>query len=571
MIARESPPAPISGDLGDPFGALPPPPLPGRRATVSVSKAPRTATPTALSPELELGRIARTRTDGLDPAISSPAGKAPPPRGPLDQNRADSALEDDLTTAALRVGVLRRSEILPSDRSFRALNDPEALLDVPPHRNDEETAQEARPVSAGPVLAAAVTERLAEAVTERLAEPEVPEGDGSGRPWSESWRWGDNGLGVPDPRPTGGRWISTEETAAFEAQEAAVLRERVLRQLAEEGSPGTFRWPKPLLRWASSACLLLACVLGLVSVAQLASFYQVWETIPQPWNWVMGGLVVALAAIIAGYLLRFFGFALRLRGNHQVSLKAIQALQERRELQSLAAEQASEAVQRLRTYLTDYPADLGTQAPGSASRGRRIGRGGRASRSGGHRAGTFGVSGSGSTGLPPEREAVLVRARASLLERSRGNAPAQWIAEYVSVFQKPLDALAAQRVDSYARRAGLATAASPNPLLDQMIIAYTCTAMLGDLLKLYHLRPSFGQSAILLGQCVAQTFLAGVAGEGAEEAADQLGQGLAEWIPAAGSGIAKGLGARTAEGGLNWFLVRRLGRAAIRILQPVRT
>lgn len=355
---------------------------------------------------------------------------------------------------------------------------------------------------------------------------------------NRGWRSGDTGLGLPDPEPVHGRAVPQEETEAWENEQADRLRERVLRQLAAEEAGSSFRLPEPVMRFFRSACLLLGSLLGLVLVAQISDFYDTWRAMELPWRWIAGALFALLGGIIAGYTLRLFWFVGRLRGNRQVSVKALKALQERRELQTLAAERASGAVQQLRRYLTDFPA----QKPGETT----------------------------LPGVHASVEATLIHGRARLLERSRGNAPAQWIDEFARDFQKPIDQVAAKRVESYARRAGLASAASPNALLDQAIVLYTCTAMLGDLMKLYHLRPTFGQSAILLGQCIAQTYLAGMIGEAAEDGAESFSQALGDWLPATGGGLAKGVGAKTAEGGLNWFLVRRLGRAAIKILQPVR-
>lgn len=393
------------------------------------------------------------------------------------------------------------------------------------------------PVAEAPVDPPQQSEVAAAAESFKLEEIPVPV-QAPARDPRQGWRQGDSGLGLPDPMPTEGRRVNPEETEAWEHAQADHLRERVLRQLAAEEASSAFRIPASVLRFARSASLLGGALLGIILVAQVYQFYGAWVQMELPWRWLSGGLFAILGGILTGYILRMFWFVARLRGNRQVSVKALKALQERRELQTMAAERASDAVRQLRHYLTDYPA----QKPGQTV----------------------------LPGVSAAQEASLIRARASLLERSRGNAPSQWIGEFRTSFQEHIDQIADRRVNSYAKRAGLASAASPNALLDQAIVLYTCTAMLGDLMKLYQLRPGFGQSAVLLGQCIAQTYLAGLAGEGAEEGASSLGQALEDWIPAAGSGIAKGVGARTAEGGLNWFLVRRLGRAAIRILQPVR-
>lgn len=306
---------------------------------------------------------------------------------------------------------------------------------------------------------------------------------------------------------------------------------------ALEAHDGAFSIPKPLRAWLGSASLLLGSVLGLFLVAQVASFVSTWQTLPLWAQWVSGIGVGSFSLILFAYILRLFGFIGKLNANQQIRVQAIQAMQERRLLQQLSAERASEASKQLRAYLKSHPAKSDASPP---------------------------------VGISPEQWSSLATARIRLLESSRGNTPTQWIDDFHKHFQSTLDKAASARVEAYARRAGISTAASPNPLVDQMICVYICTAMLGDLMKLYHLRPVFGQSAVLLSQTIAHTYLAGLMEGASEGAADTFGDSLANlWEPAGGT-LAKGIGARTAEGGLNWYLVRRLGKTAIKLLQPVR-
>jgi uncharacterized membrane protein YcjF (UPF0283 family) len=278
-------------------------------------------------------------------------------------------------------------------------------------------------------------------------------------------------------------------------------------------------------------------LLGLVLVAQTAAFYQTWQGLPLWGQWVTGLLFALCAVVVLYFMARLCWNFASLRRNRQVRLGTLQALQQRKQLQALAEQASQAAVKELRHYLSQYPEEA------------KVAR-------------QLGLSAAQYNGIKQGRRRVLETA---------DTLPAgQWLSDFRQQFCVPLDKLAQQRVEAYARRAAIATAASPNPLMDQVIVVYVATAMMGDLLKLYQLRPSYGQSAVLLSQAIAQAYLAGVAEQATESGVDHLGDTLAQWWEPAGGTLMKGLSARTAEGGLHWLLVRRLGKAAIRLLQPIR-
>lgn len=409
------------------------------------------------------------------------------------------------------------SDSHPAEVTYQSLGDPFSAL-VPP------TAP-----------AAPVAESLESKPVAKAAPGVVKNKQAGGRVWL---RPGDSGLGLPDPEPVGAQEVPEAATEAWEQAQAEALRARVERHLrAGEQGPAGWAWPRALTRLLRSVVLLGSCLLGLFLLTQAATFYGHWKAMEPLGQWFIGGLFVLFSLVLTWYLGRLLLFVGKLRKNQQVPLKALDALRERRHLQALAREQASEALGRLRQYLKDYP-HTEQNAPGIP--------------------------------LKAAQRAGLHRARARLLEYSRGNAPAQWIADFHAAFQTPLDEVAAERIEAFARRAGLATAASPNPLLDQAIVLYCSTAMLSELLKIYHVRPGFGQAGLLLAQAISHTYLAGILENATEAGADSLAQSLGDVASPLGADLAKAIGAKTAEGGLNYLMVRRLGRAAMRLLQPVR-
>jgi uncharacterized membrane protein YcjF (UPF0283 family) len=357
-------------------------------------------------------------------------------------------------------------------------------------------------------------------------------------------RAGDSGLGVPEFEPVASRPLSAAEIAAHQQAVDAALREKAEAMLAELELDEGWRLPAPIRRFCAYVLVLLAAVLGLFMVTQVVQFFAEINALP-PWSQglAIGGLVL-FGGALAVVLFQLLWGVVRLQRSPRIHLKAMTALAERRQMQFLAAEKQADARRVLMRYLRDYPVE-------KRSRMKLL---------------AMGLS-------EPDWESLLT-ARDQLLDADRTQSDADWLAAFGRSFQGALDKLARRRIKQYARRAGIGTAASPVAMVDQLVVLFSCTAMVKDLFVLYHLRPAFGQTAVILARSVVLTYLSGMIEETAETVADATADSLADFMGESASvltgAVGRAVGAKTAEAALNGLLIWRLGKRAMGQLQPIR-
>jgi hypothetical protein len=203
-------------------------------------------------------------------------------------------------------------------------------------------------------------------------------------------------------------------------------------------------------------------------------------------------------------------------------------------------------------------------------------------------------------GLTEEVRSGLKHRKDELLALRRpgtagGWPPGEWLRSFEEGFQAPLDVSAERRVRDHAWRTFVATAASPNVVFDTLVTLSAGSSMLIDLGRIYDLRVGRVGGAVLLIRLLVDSDLAHcanrpdawsepviqrAAGEGG--AIDEIGResgfrGVLERhpIPSDTTEIeallpkgASEFGLRAESGLLHYFLMRRLGARAIRLLQP---
>jgi uncharacterized membrane protein YcjF (UPF0283 family) len=340
-----------------------------------------------------------------------------------------------------------------------------------------------------------------------------------------------------------------ERLAAAERQRAEDERQRVEEMLASEES--LFLVPQ-FLRSPLAYCALLAlgALLGLFVLAQVTSTLASLASLPA-WarypGWVGLALLAGALLYVAG---RFALFYWRLRPNQPVKVRSLAQLAERTRLRWLVQEKQDEARTRLRDYLQAYPL-----TPPEVRRALV------------------------EAGLTEEQLQELGRVREELLDPNRFAGTDQWFAEFGSRFQAPLDRAAEARIVHFARRVAVMTAVSPNTLMDTLLTSYCSFALLGDLCLLYNLRVNRAGTAVLLSRLFFNAYVAGQLNQleslteaGIQNLVDESGLDLGSLALEAVAGKVVGkVGARAASGLLNYFLLKRLGAHAVRLLRPVRS
>lgn len=165
----------------------------------------------------------------------------------------------------------------------------------------------------------------------------------------------------------------------------------------------------------------------------------------------------------------------------------------------------------------------------------------------------------------------LISVRAELLESSGVSDTGHWIQRFQKDFQESLDKTARQIVKKSAIRAGVATASSPDPMLDRLIIMGLTIGMYMQLLELYRMRPSAGSVLTLLLRSFSHAYLVvPVVQYGSDALADDISEQLAQLGGNVAAGVTGRLAAKGSEGLLHALLVRKLGKAAISQISPTR-
>ena len=146
-----------------------------------------------------------------------------------------------------------------------------------------------------------------------------------------------------------------------------------------------------------------------------------------------------------------------------------------------------------------------------------------------------------------------------------------WLAECRTRYVEPLRGCAEQLVHDYAVRVGLKTAMVRNGMLDTLILWVNAVLMFEELCRVFNVRTNRVDSVVMVGRLALTTMISAKAADFIDEASDHLAQEgqatMAEFMASAAAKYAlKGAG----EGSVNYFLFRRLGRAAVAALLPIR-
>ena len=349
-------------------------------------------------------------------------------------------------------------------------------------------------------------------------------------------RQGDHGLGTPRSRMDGARVLSEQEFEEAQRVEDEALRRQFEKKLQQ---PAAFPLPSGIRRALTWSGLALAAVLGLFVVSQVTAAISSIATLPVPFNWIMGFLALLFVGILSWMILRLAVALFRLQRSPSVNIRAIQALQERRDMQASVAEHAEQAIQELRNYLENY------QLNDEACRRMK------------------------GLGLTDGEWDSLVFARWSLLATDESRPSDAWLSVFRSRFQSILDRAAERRVRQYAKHVGLGTALAPLAVLDNAVVLYACVALIKDLMFIYGLRPALGQTATILARSIIQTYLGGLFQQGAAAGSDTLQSTLLSEMSETLAATLSVLATKVTEGAVNGVLLWRLGRQAITFLQPV--
>lgn len=354
-------------------------------------------------------------------------------------------------------------------------------------------------------------------------------------------REGDSGLGTPEFEPEEFRNLTEDEEQAYQAEVEEKLRLKAETMLFDLEQGKGVKLPRSVSRICSVALMVAATVLGLFLVTEVVQFVVTVQALPTWGQWLATAGLILFGGFLAFVVSKIIMGAVRLHQSPQINVESINILAERQRMQRIVGEKQADARNLLEKYLKNYPVK---------EKDRRRMR---------------------SAGMSEKEWERLLSEKDHLLSPSYCLSSGDWLDDFKTGFQEILDDVAMRRIKQYARRVGVGTAASPSAFVDQMIVFYGSTAIVKDLFLIYHLRPAFGQTGLILARSVVQTYFSGVVGEMAEDAVDVT----TDFVGAGAGGLAGTVGhafaSKAAEASLNGYLLYRLGRRAMQQLQPIRT
>ena len=363
-------------------------------------------------------------------------------------------------------------------------------------------------------------------------------------------REGETELGRPPQVPSGLALLSDEDRDKLRAMdEEQAAKELAEAELLLASDPTGLGW----LGWFGTP-LVLALLVGSVGLAgvfvsnQVLSVLQALAAQPD-WARYTGyaGLAVFGVCILYAFL-RFAYLYATLRRNRQIQVKGLQELAKRTRLRWLAFAKTAEAREQIASYLKEFRLDTEKDRKSLLK-----------------------------VGVADDVQARLRSVRTELLDPAKFASTDQWFARFRESFQGELDAAAQARVKYWSSRIWVVTAISPNALVDSGSALFYTFSMLGDLCQIYNLRAGRTGTAVLLGRIFFNAYLAGQGAEWEKVVEDQYDQLFHEAMNVVGVGVGSNLagkilgkvGARATTGYLNRVLLLRLGRYAMRLLQPV--
>ena len=360
-----------------------------------------------------------------------------------------------------------------------------------------------------------------------------------------------------DPRPDEGPGrppqVAVEMAPITESDYARIEQEQMREEEAEKrhieeavaSDPMLMRLPAFLFHpLAISFAIGMAALLGLFIFSQITSTLAALASLNEGLRYTGYVGLTLLTGCVTFAVGRFGVFYFRLRPNRPLHLRAFDQLSQRTRLRWLVHEKRIEARDQLADYLRTYPL--------VSAKERKLLH---------------------SLGLSEEKLLQLEKVREELLDMNRFANIDDWVSTFRSRFQVVLDEAAEARVKYFGWRVAVSTALSPNTLVDTLLTAYCSFMMLADLCQVYNLRLGRIGTVVLLGRVFFNAYVAGQINEfeGVAEAwiEDLVNQTGIHLGGVAVSKIAGKTGARIAEGVLNRFLLKRLGRYASRLLRPV--
>jgi len=344
----------------------------------------------------------------------------------------------------------------------------------------------------------------------------------------------------------------TEEQLAASIAQSRTEQEQRRKEEFDRFRQSQYRlpeWTLNLLHFMILACslslLTAICISGITFLFSLA-------VMPAYAAWLTGSALLLLLGTLVYPIVKIIFLFKKLQKKPDVELESLRVLAERSRWRALIQHETKRARDELKKYLGDYMINedrLSTLLRRSTEDTTVIRK--------------------------------LKHAREILLDENYPEGEDKWIENFRDEFQSMLDATASASVKYHCKRTAIYTAASQKPFLDSIIVLYYSSSMIRELLEIYGCRPTWRTTSVIFLRISFGAFVAGQTDKTFDAASDRVSDLMADdteplnddvisgWAGETLGGISKVAVKSIGQGMVNYFLLKRLGAACIRALQPV--
>lgn len=307
-------------------------------------------------------------------------------------------------------------------------------------------------------------------------------------------------------------------------------------------------WWKSLVTGMLAVCVLL----GLILMGQAATIVLAAATLPAPFRYAVY-LALLSGLVLLGYLVRKpLWSVMRLRAKRVDTVEALRMLWSSRSTSRESRDKTFHERERIQMQLKQY-------ARNDAELAHRL----------------------EALGCHDESVERACAAWKRIVSEQATAITTDSFFERVDEWDTALKGCGSDIVSGYATTVAVASAVSPNPLIDSAIVVVNAVRMVRDLCELYNQRIGGPGAVILTGYLCVQAYAARHGQDIADSAMDTVakairskttnpeayGNAIVDVFGAVGIKVTKKIFSAGAEAGANYLLMRRLGYTVIRYLQ----
>ena len=300
-----------------------------------------------------------------------------------------------------------------------------------------------------------------------------------------------------------------------------------------------WKWLAVWKRFAGGLCLLLIATSVLFAFSQTASLLRSIEILPYAFRLLcyasLSLLWLALLAAIASALSIYF----KLKSSPKVSMSALDTLTERG--RSGLKSDLNYARVSMVEFLRSYPQTK-------------------------EQLQLLATAGIGGTSTCTVND--LFGHIKFVLANSNGNTK-QWLDSVQSAVLDPLDNAADKLIKTSALKVGVKTSISPRGVIDSLIILTHSWLLIGNLCRLYNVRPNVCETCIIFGFTGFNALVSDKSDVIASKFEETIAEEGATYVGGATANLLSMVSSRAAEGAVNALLTYRLGQQLKTYLRPV--